>query len=397
VSPTARPIRLHLGIVLIAVSIRIAFQFAVVGMQTPPVADAQHYDAVGWRLAQGGSYAAPDGSRSHRAPGYPFLLAAVYRVFGHRLEAARIAQALVEAATCSMLLSLGIRAGLPAVGALAAGAYALFPYAISWSGFLLSEPLCALATVASTWALLKARERWVWTAAWAALCALAALVRPNMATLFLLGLPWVVISPGRRWLRGAGAVLTFGLVLLPWTIRNYEVHHRLVPITTMGGRVLWEGNNPYVVRDPTLRGRSAASLLLPEARLTEGLPEAEADALYFRLGLRFIREHPSEMPSLLAWKMMRLWNLFPDLPSRTQRCVAFLTLLVTLFLFLIGLVSALRAREGWVFPVLVPVLAVVITALVYWADARIRAPADPLILVFASYGGWRLARAGLVS
>ncbi len=188
-------------------------------------------------------------------------------------------------------------------------------------------------------------------------------------------------------------MLTFCIVLLPWTVRNYEVHHRLVPITTMGGRVFWEGNNPYVVHDPVLRGRSASSSLLPEAHLTEGLSEAESDALYLRLGLRFVRENPSEMPALLARKILRLWNLFPDLPSRAERCVAFLTLVPTLILFLVGVACSLRQREWWAVPVLIPVLAVTVTALVYWADARIRAPGDPLILLFASYGAWRLVQA----
>ena len=58
-------------------------------------------------------------------------------------------------------------------------------------------------------------------------------------------------------------MVIFLLVLLPWTVRNYVVHHRLVFITTMGGRVLWEGT-PHVAASAD-RGNSTASDL-PEAR-----------------------------------------------------------------------------------------------------------------------------------
>jgi len=38
------------------------------------------------------------------------------------------------------------------------------------------------------------------------------------------------------------------------------------------------------------------------------------------------------------------------------------------------------------------VLAVTMTAIIYWGDARIRAPADPEVILFATYGiraAWR--------
>ena len=50
-------------------------------------------------------------------------------------------------------------------------------------------------------------------------------------------------------------------------------------------------------------------------------------------------------------------------------------------------------RKSAVIPLILPILAVIATAVIYWVDARIRAPADPMILVIASYGAVSIAGA----
>jgi hypothetical protein len=185
-------------------------------------------------------------------------------------------------------------------------------------------------------------------------------------------------------------------VLLPWTARNYVVHHRLVFITTMGGRVLWEGNNPYIAASAENRGRSANAPDLPEARLVKGMDESAADAFYFHLAVDWIRRNPGQALSLMVHKAIRLWNPAPDLPSRLERWVASCSLILMLILFLTGLVLGARRRDLRLLPILVPIAAVTVTGLVYWADARIRSPADPEVAVVAATavaGLWRVAAA----
>jgi len=381
-----RSIAWSIGIFLLALCVRLGFQAGFVGMQTPPRDDASQYDDIARSLSRGGPYVTDDGLRSNRAPAYPALLAGIYRLFGPDWAAGRIGQAVIGASICPILLQMGVRLfGFPA-GLLASLACAVFPYTVFWAGYLLSEPLCALLVTGSTWALLAAEDDWRLTGLWSLLCALAALARPNMGLLLPLGIVWSLGDRPRRWRRCVLALAVFGLTLLPWTLRNYTIHHRLVPITTMGGVVLWEGNNPYVAATPGMQGRSAHAPSLPEARLVSGLPEAEADSVYFRLGLRFMREHWQEMPRLVAWKFMRLWNPWPELPSGLERLVAAATLIPTLTFFVIGLVLAYRRREARIVPLLLPVLAVSVSAMIYWGDARIRAPSDPSMLLVAAYG-----------
>lgn len=389
--------RAHGAVFFLAFLARLAFQGLAVGFESAPRDDAGQYDSIAWSLAQGGPYVADDGYRSHRAPGYTYLLAGTYAIAGHSWTAGRVAQALTGALTCSLLLALGAATVGPSIGLIAALTYAVFPYAIFFCGFLLTEPLCALLAVAATYALWRARSGLAWGAIWGLLCALAALTRPPMALLFALGV-LVLVWRGETWFRTPKLVLAtavFCLTLLPWTVRNYSVHHRLVPITTMGGWVLWEGNNPAAVADPDLRGR-AIHPSPAEDGAPAGLPETEQDAYYFKAALHFMRTHASDMPGLMGRKLARVFNLFPQLESRALRWVARLTLLPVLVCAVAGVVVAIARRDAWLVMLLVPVAAVTVTGVVYWADARIRAPADPCIMLLAAYGcaamGSRLRR-----
>jgi hypothetical protein len=210
-----------------------------------------------------------------------------------------------------------------------------------------------------------------------------------MGFLLPLGLLWLLGVSARRWLRTAVAIVVFCLILLPWGVRNYRVHGRFVPLTTMGGLVLWEGNNAIVAGDPTLRGRSLPGGKERDVAVSR-LPETEQDRVYFERALRYMRMSPGDLPALVGRKLTRLWNPFPELDSAVQRWLALAAFLPVLFLFAVGLGWAYRHRDGRVLPLLVPVLAVTLTAAIYWADGRIRAPADPVILLVASYGLWRV-------
>jgi hypothetical protein len=373
----------------LALVTRLAFQIGVVGMNAPPHDDAALYDSVAQSVSQGGPYVDSEGYRSRRPPGFPLLLAGLYSITGHDWRAARALQAVIGALTCVLVLVLGsswfgIRTGLPA-----ALACAVFPYTVYWSAHLLTEPLAALLTTASTLALTRAGADHRATAAWAITCALAALTRPNLGLLFVLGLVWVLWRSGRRAATLLIACGVFCLVLLPWMVRGYVVHHQLVPITSAGGVVLWFGNNPIVMATPALRGRALTGEYWRDDPAL-ALPEMEQSRVFGLRAMQFIREHARDMPALVLAKLARLWNPFPTLESAWSSRLASLTWIPILVCFVAGVVRAWIHRDPRIWPPLVPVLAVTITAAVYCADARFRAPADPAIVLVASYGfmGW---------
>src|SRR5262249_30431371 len=216
--------------------------------------------------------------------------------------------------------------------------------------------------ILSIYALLADPRSLFWNVLWAFLCGIAVLTRPNMMLLFIAGTLWIASRGERRLVRSAITALVLMLTLIPWTLRNYSVHHRLVAVTTMGGVVIWESNNPYILKDPEMLGRSSHAPDLPEADQVRGLTEVEADQAYFRLARDFIRNHWEEMPRLLAYKMVRLWQPFPRLESERLSVVASIVITPVLLMLILGLYWAWSRKEPWLIPVLIPVIVVTLTA-----------------------------------
>jgi len=266
--------------------------------------DSKTYARIARNLLEQHSYsdaeAPPYAPTLIRLPGYPLFLAAIYKVFGHGNNGAvRIAQALIDTATCGLIALLAFywepdedRKRATAIAALALAA--VCPFTAIYSATVLTEvptmflavAMCVTATVAfrKTFATedteqvgkhqgsLKPSLKW-WLIA-GLLGGAAVLIRPDSG-LFMaaIGLTLVLtafrvptlVGPFARgkdptkvgtlnaaedrrrlfdWpallrLFAAASVfsLAFILVLTPWTIRNARVFHRFQPLAPTHGEM----------------------------------------------------------------------------------------------------------------------------------------------------------------
>lgn len=197
-----------------------------------------------------------------RLPGYPLFLAAVYSVFGHGDNTAvRIAQALLDTASCALIALIAFYwepddklKRRTAIAALALAAAC--PFSTIYVATILTETptiLFALAmTTTATLAFQEVRPKrtaWWWLAT-GLFAGVAVMFRPD-AGLFAaaIGITLVVVtlresSGAQRGPRktellfrfsrasflGAVFSLSFCLLLVPWTIRNYRVFHLFQPL-----------------------------------------------------------------------------------------------------------------------------------------------------------------------
>ncbi|MCU1267144.1 MAG: glycosyl transferase family 39 [Acidobacteria bacterium] len=201
-----------------------------------------------------------------RLPGYPLFLAAIYSVFGHyNNTAVRIVQALLDTLTCGLVALLAFlwepdrgrkrRASLAAL-ALAAAC----PFTTIYVGTILTETwasllaitLCLLATLAIRSSSFK-QALWRWAAV-GLIGSLSVFFRPDSG-LFIaaVGLTLVITEWFRRNSDGqatgwrfklarvfaAGSVLsiTFVLLLVPWTVRNWRTFHLFQPLSPAHGEM----------------------------------------------------------------------------------------------------------------------------------------------------------------
>ena len=199
------------------------------------------------------------------------------------------------------------------------------------------------------------------------------------------------------------------VVLLPWTVRNYRIHDRLVLVSTNSGATFWNGNNPFSTgtghlvytakfdeylghaHDPSqpsvvqLQPYPLPSNLQAEV---ETLSEIELDRRQLQAGLAFIREQPKAWLTLMAQKTIGfLWfrrniGALYDAAWTTYYRPVYIALVI---LLLVGLVVSARDWRRYSLLYLLFIFYTVIHV-AYNVQTRYRWEIEPFFLIFAALG-----------
>jgi hypothetical protein len=204
------------------------------------------------------------------------------------------------------------------------------------------------------------------------LAAVAGLTNTTLLSVFPFFWLWLWVSC-RRSGRSCGKLLLasvgiFLLTLLPWTIRNYEVFRRLMPIRDNFGLELWLGNhegvarrydNDFPILDPSEYNR------LGEIRFMESKRD---------IALQFIGQHPAGFFRLSARRCLRYWTA-PDPVGWS-----FVSLAAWC-----GMILALRRKGLEAFPYAVVLLVFPLIYYVTHTFNSYRHPTEPVMFLLAAY------------
>jgi 4-amino-4-deoxy-L-arabinose transferase-like glycosyltransferase len=342
---------------------------------------------IAWALVSGHGYSSPWPNTpllptAQQPPAYPLLLAAIFRVFGayslSSLWTAVSLNAIFAALTAIAMLRIGVTNFGRPVGVLSAWIWACWLYeaAVSirlWESALstlwLTISLLFLPTVvASTRA-----SRWL---LFGLLAGVAALTNTTLLAIFPFFWLWLWIrgralgsSCHRRLLASVAICL---LVVTPWTIRNYVVFHRLMPMRDNFGLEFWVGNH-----DVTDHGQFPLSNPAEYNRLGE-LQFMETKG---QVALEFVRQHPREFWRLSLQRVARFWSE-PD-----GSAWPWISLLAWL-----GVILAVRRKGIETMPYLVVLLIFPLVYYVTHTFATYRHPIEPVMLLLAAYAAGSAAR-----
>ena len=203
----------------------------------------------------------------------------------------------------------------------------------------------------------------------------------------------------------AVCIILCGLVVLPWTIRNYVVFGRIVPLKTSFGLNLWMGNNPnatgYLYTDT---GEPMQSTLEPQMRVyLAGLNEAERYAVLGQEAYRWIRAHPQRFLSITLRRIGYFWWISPTYRTTEQNIVEPRLFYVArgliqapmLILGFLGAVIALRKDRRlliycvwWLSAFSLPYILSVA------GNTRFRLPAEPMLMILVAYSLAAMTRYG---
>lgn len=375
------------AVFIVALVVRLLF----VWLAPPPAPDSSDqwdYDRLAHAMLDGRGYVGLAGTpTSERPPLYALMLAAIYPI-DDSPRAVHVVQAVIDAVTCLLVYLLAARHFGPAVARVAA-VLAVTSLSLLFSTlFLMTETVSTLFMVASILVLDVALDGWRRGALFATgvLVGLSALTKGTTLLLPLALLVPIWVAARQDWRRfvQAGALLFagFGLTLLPWTIRNYQVHGELIPLVTQTGWVMYSS---YVPPDGKIFGNYTVDDTVLASR---ALSEVDASRYLLGAAIAHVRENPGDLPRLTALKLLFFvspfdWGfLAPDVSFN-------FTYALTALLAVYG--AWTMSWRGWrpVLLVTAPVFFL-LQSLGIYGSARLRIPIEPLLMILAA-AGWMTA------
>ena len=412
-------VRWALGLAALALALRLAFVLAAGRTVTlAPGAgfdfnDTFFYSWTGAAISMGKGFSFLGHASAHWPPGYSFLLAGVYWVFGADTFNALVANAFVGALTVPLVYFIGHRALGRSAAIAAAGALAVFPGQILMADLALAETLYAFEIVAFLALVLALGRGWRALVVLGVVAGLAALTRGEglLFPLIVLAFGW---APGARKvaLRHAAVVaLAMALTIAPWTIRNIDVAKGFVPVGANSSYTLFSGHNSRASGGPTYQTRT-------ELDEFAGLSEAEAASKARKKAIDWALAHPGRELELIPLKLNALtrgdsllittWiNATGQTPlSRGQADLVGGVADIASYSLLAGLLVSLLlfGRALWRIPVMRAILAFLALAVplygfVYYGNPRYRIPLEPLMLLVVGAAAARVweARPALVA
>jgi len=342
---------------------------------------------IGWTVGLDKLY-------SFKPPLYALMLAGTYFVFGEDSFAVALIQGFIGAITCLLIYCVGKSLYNRKTGVIAASILAVYPYLAFQVLTITDTTLGTFLLVACVCLLYKVVEQpdWINKTAVGILLGATVLCRANMLAFLPLALFWVVLfQPWQRMyaLKVAcfiGAVSI--LVLVPWSVRNSMLHKGLVILGTNGGYTFWQSNNPF-----TEKYISMKTDLDPISQEFDwnwigwkNMSETERDRWFYKQGLRFICEKPTELIKLARLKFISLWswNLFPESDSELKNAIYKYSYGPILVLGLVGIIlSSNKWRKTSLLVILAFSFSIVYT--VFYGKSIYRAPLDPFLIVFSAY------------
>lgn len=213
----------------------------------------------------------------------------------------------------------------------------------------------------------------------------------------------------RSGLKGAKPALIFLLIafacLAPWTMRNYRVFGRIVPVCASGGVNLWIGNNPAATGDDRyraadlVRGNFLRGEVLPD-ELEQLPPEVKEtfsripidrnsqiakDEALKHLALSFIRTHPRKVAILSLKKLFAFFVVDPHHEKGRQLLYWLPSILLSL-LAALGVVLRGKRIMRQDMLLVASIFFAVAVAIAVFALPRYKIVVDPFIIIFAASG-----------
>lgn len=363
--------RVILAVFALALAVRVILTLAGPGNQPiPPKDDQKDYHSYAERIIEGDWLMSPV---SYREVGYPFFLSFVYRLSDHRFVAARLANAVLGAATC-VLIFLMAEAVFGAVVALCASLWFVFYFHSLFFNLMIQREIIVPFLLMGALLLMQqgVTRRRISGVVFGSLVWVA-LIHTDARFVFyfpfFLLYFFVAFGLNRTAIKYAAAfTAVFVVAMIPWQYRNYKVYGEFVLVNTrtLSVQAPWapEKTPPQHKRDRPPRTKRE---LGPVQKKIYDFSE------FYRV-YRFSGEIRAG-----SYRWEEPWSLAHNATS----ILMYGTLIP---FFLIGLCACFRHKWRASYLFYAPIIAHTLLHLIKWGRTRYRVPIEPLFIIIAFYG-----------
>lgn len=348
---------------------------------------------------------------SWQAPGYPVLLVAFWKTIGQNSLAYFLISMLQCAAVAAMVWPMGWLSSrwFPQVPSVIVQITIVLAPLYLWYVTRLHHS--ALVMAVHPWLLYGwikwSHENLGKAVGIGALTGLTALFQPTILGLYgVVGLGLLSRFAWQKQWRSFGILAVAGMVvvlcLVPWTIRNYQVHGKLILIKSSFGKELWMGNNPHATGTGyALGGAEEITYAYPPKcfELRGKVPEIELMAALQKEAIDFMKKNPGQFLKLTGEKVLWFWTLPPKDRVRTTgaaEAVMFRGVYATYWIALVGLavLGFLRGqpigREYLLLTIFFCLFFSLVYGLTHVGQARFRGEMEFIFFPAAAAGLWWL-------
>jgi 4-amino-4-deoxy-L-arabinose transferase-like glycosyltransferase len=229
---------------------------------------------------------------------------------------------------------------------------------------------------------------------------LALLCSPLAIAVIIPGLIYLLMQKLTHWKTICIMLGMVILIILPWTVRNYNVHHCIVPITTQFGKNFWIGNNPKATGTDYYKvlTHDNGDFILMTSTLDQEtsdklaqMNEHARSVFFMKKGITFMQNYPGRFLTLLAKKCVYFWWFTPAeingsiqaIKHRTLNMIVYVPLLL---LGLTGFILALHKHQkhSGLFVLIIIALSS-IYIITHVGLIRYRIPIETIFIIFASH------------
>jgi len=390
-----------LAIFVLALGAGLAMTFVVFHAQTMVDSrfDPYSFGEMGKSVARGDGFQGFGPLLGRRAPLYPWMIGALYYLFGEKPLLVLLVQCLMHATTCVVAFDIGRRLLNKRTGVIAGLALALHPMMLRYVGDLHLETQLTFMTTLVVWLSVRFYEgpslhRGAMLGLAAGCAALTKAVVLLYPGLFAIGmvLAGVRSQQGRRNIPVLPLVVLFaamGTVILPWTYRQYRETGHFVLISTgfsdafLRGMVFSRTEFITLQKPPYTDAENEVNAYF--ARLRGPVPEKDDWANEQILNQEMRRRLVAE-PALVARKfVVGLFTFWYQMTSLANSALTGGVALVAWLLAFMGLPRA-RAEGRPVWLLLLPVVYLNVMLAALLALGRYSAPVTPALWVLAAFG-----------